>query len=353
MFLAFSCKTNCLCPSCAQRRALDFGDWVVNEVIQGVPIVSCTFTIPKMLRIYFKFDHSLFPELSKCAYETMKECFQAALDNDALVPGMITGVHSAGKVLNFHPHIHGVVSAGCFDKEGTFYHIPFMPDREKLVKVFMHKVLRMMMEKDKIHEDIVEKLTSWTNSGFNVHTGDEMGPGERKARERAARYLVRASVSLEKMTYVPQQGKVVYGNSGNSVDTKTYDALDFLALLSCHITDRWERRVIPYGFWSNKSRGIRKKQEQETSEEVQIREPVLSSKAYRRKWAARVKKIWNTDPLVCPSCGEKMSIIAFIDEYAVVRKILVSMDLWEIPPRAPPKPLPQDVHEWYEYECAS
>jgi len=45
---------------------------------------------------------------------------------------------------------------------------------------------------------------------------------------------VRASVSLEKMTYVPQEGKVVYGDS---VDTKTYDALDFLALLSCHITE--------------------------------------------------------------------------------------------------------------------
>ena len=79
-----------------------------------------------------------------------------------------------------------------------------------------------------------------------------MGPGERKARERAARYLVRASVSLEKMTYVPQQGKVVYGDS---VDTKAYDALDFLALLSCHITDRWERRVIPYGFWPAPRRG--------------------------------------------------------------------------------------------------
>ena len=59
MFLAFSCKTNCLCPSCAQRRALDFGDWVVNEVIQGVPIVSCTFTIPKMLRIYFVLSPNL------------------------------------------------------------------------------------------------------------------------------------------------------------------------------------------------------------------------------------------------------------------------------------------------------
>ncbi|GEM_PF-2710964 len=39
--------------------------------------------------------------------------------------------------------------------------------------------------------------------------------------------------------------KVIYGDSP---DTKVYDALDFLALLSCRITDRWERRVIAYGY---------------------------------------------------------------------------------------------------------
>jgi len=253
LVLAFSCKTNCLCPSCVQRRALDFGDWVVEEVIPGIPVVSCTFTIPKMLRIYFKFDHSLYPELSRCAWETMKECFQAAFDTITLVPGMITGIHTSGHVLNFHPHVHAVTSAGCFDKDGTFYRIPCMPDEEQLEKLFMHKVLKMMMSLDKIDEDVVERLTSWTHSGFNVHVGDVIVPDNREARERAARYLVKSCVSLEKMTYVPQEGKVQYGDAR---DMKVYDALDFLALLSCHITGRWERRVIAYGYWSNKSRGM-------------------------------------------------------------------------------------------------
>jgi hypothetical protein len=47
------------------------------------------------------------------------------------------------------------------------------------------------------------------------------------------------------MSYVSQEGKILYGDSP---DTKVYDALDFLALLSCHINDRWERRVIAYGY---------------------------------------------------------------------------------------------------------
>ena len=94
-------------------------------------------------------------------------------------------------------------------------------------------------------------------------------------RERAAPYLVRSCVSLEKMTYLPQEGKVLYGDS---VNIRLYEALDFLALLSCHITDRWERRVIAYGYWSNKSRGMRKKQE--ASDELEIIEPVLYPKGH-------------------------------------------------------------------------
>jgi len=159
-----------------------------------------------------------------------------------------------------------------------------MPDEEQIARLFMQKVLKMMMSLDKIDEDVVERLMSWTYSGFNDHVGEVISPDDTHARERAARYLVRSCVSLEKMTYIPHEGKIYYGDPG---DRKVYDALDFLATLSCHITDRWERRAIAYGFClppilvqgeSDKSRGMRNKQE--TSEEVQVIEPVLYPKGH-------------------------------------------------------------------------
>ncbi|MGV8124991.1 MAG: hypothetical protein AB2L14_35025 [Candidatus Xenobiia bacterium LiM19] len=54
-----------------------------------------------------------------------------------------------------------------------------------------------------------------------------------------------------------------------------------------------------------------------------------------------------------PSRLTAMSITAFVDEFPVVQKILESMDLWKIPERPPPKPLPRDLYEYDEYECAS
>jgi hypothetical protein len=41
--------------------------------------------------------------------------------------------------------------------------------------------------------------------------------------------------------------------------TKTFDALDWLAQLTTHIPNRSEQMVRYYGFYSNKSRGLRKK----------------------------------------------------------------------------------------------
>jgi hypothetical protein len=51
--LALSCKGRYLCPSCHQKRVLQFGAWVAEDVLAPVPHRQYVFTVPKMLRIYF------------------------------------------------------------------------------------------------------------------------------------------------------------------------------------------------------------------------------------------------------------------------------------------------------------
>ena len=46
------------------------------------------------------------------------------------------------------------------------------------------------------------------------------------------------------------------------------------------------------------------------------------TRAMRRSWAQLIKRIYEVDPLVCPSCGSEMKVIAFITEHAVVDRIL-------------------------------
>jgi hypothetical protein len=76
------------------------------------------------------------------------------------------------------------------------------------------------------------------------------------------------------MTYIPAHessdgmAKVVY-KSKNGRTQKTFDALDWIALLSTHILKKNKQIVRYYGYCSNKSRGLRKKVD--TDDEVPAR----------------------------------------------------------------------------------
>jgi len=48
-----------------------------------------------------------------------------------------------------------------------------------------------------------------------------------------------------------------------------------------------------------------------------------------RTWRELIKKIWNTDPLLCPKCGGEMRLISLIEDRQVIEDILRHLSLWE------------------------
>ena len=51
--LAFSCKRRHFCPSCHQKRMVEFGKWLCMDVLKKIPHRHFVFSIPKILRRYF------------------------------------------------------------------------------------------------------------------------------------------------------------------------------------------------------------------------------------------------------------------------------------------------------------
>ena len=88
--------------------------------------------------------------------------------------------------------------------------------------------------------------------------------------ENLAHYIIRASFSQERMTYLPEESKVIYEpkacprrRPGNSQGEKVFDALEWLAAMSSHEPDKGEQKARPLYFsrssaiWVNKeSRGL-------------------------------------------------------------------------------------------------
>jgi hypothetical protein len=113
-----------------------------------------------------------------------------------------------------------------------------------------------------------------------------------------------------------------------------------------HVPEPRRHLVRYYGWYSNVCRGKRRKAEAENGEVVgagagpasrAVRDEVRNARALRRSWAQLIKRIYEVDPLVCPSCGSEMKVIAFINEHDVVDAILRHLAKTEArSPRGPP-----------------
>jgi len=75
--------------------------------------------------------------------------------------------------------------------------------------------------------------------------------GVKTAMENLARYIIRASFSQERMSYVEEDGIVVY-RSKDGAEQKVFDALEWLVppLAGCsHVPDKAEQMVRSYGYY--------------------------------------------------------------------------------------------------------
>jgi hypothetical protein len=57
--ITFSCKLRCLCPSCHQKRELQWAEWAGTELLEEVPHRQVVLALPKRLRVFFRFARRL------------------------------------------------------------------------------------------------------------------------------------------------------------------------------------------------------------------------------------------------------------------------------------------------------
>ena len=254
------------------------------------------------------------------------------------VPGAIMVYQTYGNSGgNFHPHIHGLITEGCFDSEGLFHRIDDL-DMEKMRAYFRHAVLSMLKKQGLLSDEMIEKLMAWRHcSGFHIYNKAKVAAVDDDGRERLAKYLIRAPVALKRLLYDRQNQVVIYSGKGGDV---TYDPLDFLAQLTLHIPNPKEQVIRYYGYYSNKSRGSRKRREQPEAVEIIEEEDNEASKRRRTAWARLIAKVYLDDPLTCPKCGGTMRVISWIEDPSVVKKILLHLGMWNDRERSPPPILP-------------
>ena len=111
------------------------------------------------------------------------------------------------------------------------------PNTGDLEELFRHEVFKMLKDEGNITDGVIENMMNWRHSGFDVYCGKAIWPHNEDGLENLARYIIRASFSQERMTYISANDScdglaIVIYQSKDGTSTKTFDALDWPALLN-------------------------------------------------------------------------------------------------------------------------
>ena len=173
--------------------------------------------------------------------------------------------------------------------------------------------------------------------------------------ERLIQYMTRCPFSLSRLVKVSDSGQVIYQaekrvclafpdpkgdgiRAGVKRNFQILEPLDFLAEFTQHIPPKGAHLIRYYGWYSNKSRGMRKKAAAAASVESSTEETAATGSS--QAWAMLIKRVYEVDPLSCPECSGQMQVVSFIEppQADVIEAILKHCGLWQSrSPRAPPE----------------
>ena len=101
-----------------------FAEWLHTTILLPVPHRQIVLTIPKMLRIYFRYDRRLLGDLCRVAAVVIVESSRVLLALPQAQPGLVVCVHTYGDLANHHPHLHVMATDGAFTPDGVFHAPP-------------------------------------------------------------------------------------------------------------------------------------------------------------------------------------------------------------------------------------
>ena len=170
-------------------------------------------------------------------------------------------------------------------------------------------VFELYLAEEKIEPEVVENMRSWEHSGFSVDQSVFLPAGDQAGIERLIQYMTRCPFSLSRLVKVSDTGQVIYQaekqacrdfpdpkgdglRAGVPRNFQILSPLDFLAEFIQHIPPKGTHLIRYYGWYSNKSRGMRKKAE---AAEPLSEEPTTSRSS--PSWTMFIKQVYGLDPL--------------------------------------------------------
>lgn len=237
------------CPQCQHRKSRL---WLERQLEHQLPghHFMLTFTVPEPLRAFLR-SHQ------RTGYAALFQSSSQAIKKLVADPRFVGGdqagffgvLHTWGRQLQYHPHIHYVVPGGALSSDDGLWHsssIGFFLPVKALSKLFRAK-FRDHMRKQGLFDQIPAEV--WTQN-WNVNC--QAVPSAQASIEYLAPYVFKVAISDHRILNV-DNGRVSfsYKKPGSTRQrTLELDALEFIRRFLQHVLPSGFMKVRYYGFLS-------------------------------------------------------------------------------------------------------
>ena len=246
------------CPSCQQHKTKA---WLADQTsrLLPCPYFLLTFTLPASLRRFVRtHQRACYAALFKASSETIRTLAADPKYVGSANCGFTGVLHTWGRTLEYHPHIHYVVPGGAVSQEGS----KWLSSRvDFFIPVRAASIIYRAKFRDEMHQaGLLDQIDPrvWQEA-WVVHS-QAVGDG-RRALKYLAPYVFRVAISDHRILAVTEgpdgQGQVTFGyrkSGSNRWRKMTLTADEFLRRFLQHVLPSGFQKVRHYGFAAARNR---------------------------------------------------------------------------------------------------
>jgi len=235
------------CPQCQQHTTQQWLSHHLEQQLPG-PHFLLTFTVPETLRPFIRSHQRIaYQALFKASSLALKRLAKDERFIGTALPGCIGVLHTWGRQLQYHPHIHDIVPGGGLSED----HAEWLPSRANFfvpVKA-LSPIYRAIFKEDMRHAGLLEQIDPqvWTIP-WNVHS--QAHHQGHSAFTYLAPYVFRVAISNQRLVGLTDHTVTfTYRKPGSSRPrTTTLDAMEFLRRFLQHVLPDGFMKVRHFGF---------------------------------------------------------------------------------------------------------
>lgn len=235
------------CPACQHHKTQTWLHWQMKRQLPGHHFMI-TFTVPQQLRRFIRSNQRIcYAAMFKASAGTLKKLSADKKYIGGDLPGFFGVLHTWGRQLQYHPHIHYIVPGGALSREENAWHcarIDFYLPVRAMSKIFKAK-FRDEMKKAALLSSLPADVWS---IDWNVNC-QPVASSAHSVRYLAP-YVFKVAISNRRIVKVEDRKVFLHFKKSHSNRRRvmTLDVMEFLRRFLQHSLPTGFMKVRYYGF---------------------------------------------------------------------------------------------------------